>query len=658
MAKDRTVTFTLKVDSSNDSKKVFDDAIAGFKATENAAKAASAAAKQAKDSIEQIKKANPGRDDASATSRVRGMSSFSAGLKAAEANAAAERRERERYLNELARAAEIEKKINADRIRSNVAASQAVRDAAKATRAERAVAREDEQLNKELQLRREVARFEKEQNAERKRAATEQSQFARDYEQASRRQAQTAAKAWKETRQAAMAATEGAVMYGRAIVLAIAADDESSERALRNIARFQAFSDLLFGTIRMIDGGTKAWRAYQSAASAAAAASALASYAGSASSARGAAGGVVSGAIGGMAGGSGSIGALAAGAAATIKGAIVLVGGAIVSATGLLATSAAVSAAKGRDIASDWKSLGEMIWGGTKELLGFSDMAGDAAKRWEQSVANMRRRDEFSGRMRAISGQSESERRSLYAEMLPAGSQQRVAFFDAERRAATMAANDANLGYGVDVQRRQAEAAQRVIDVTTQQIAAMRERADAEIRTNRDRIDSERSVISELERERDSRRQTVKELENAKLSAAERFGRSDAAAQRGALESVRRAEAGLPLSREQIDYLRIVDPIRASQKDIENANKNGFAEIAAILDKRIAVARAEELKVSAQIDLKNEVIMKLEANEEAIAKSLADSVNKLVKEVILPQLSARTDAEMRQLRAQEILQNQ
>ncbi len=90
----------------------------------------------------------------------------------------------------------------------------------------------------------------------------------------------------------------------RAAVLFGVAEEESVEKAMKSLAKFQAGMDAIKGTWAIIDGGVKAWQAYTAAAKAAAAANVAVAATQALSSATGGAkgGGGVGGAVGGIGG--------------------------------------------------------------------------------------------------------------------------------------------------------------------------------------------------------------------------------------------------------------------------------------------------------------------------------------------------------------------
>jgi hypothetical protein len=143
MAKDRTIEYKQKVVNDPANAKAAADLIAHFNAVEAAAKAATAAMREAAGARRYGGGGGAtggGGSGRSSSGGGRGYSSFDAGMRAGSQHLREDQREREasirarqREVAEMARAAEKEKAILRDRVRANVEASRAIRDAARAT---------------------------------------------------------------------------------------------------------------------------------------------------------------------------------------------------------------------------------------------------------------------------------------------------------------------------------------------------------------------------------------------------------------------------------------------------------------------------------------------------------------------------------------------
>jgi hypothetical protein len=132
MAKERKVVFSLEVVEGDGNKQAFANTEAGIKAATEALKQHTAARKE----YDRTNAASSKRGG-----RAGGTDGFSRGMDRADINAAKqsaadERRERERGLADMQRAAQREKQILADRVRANVEASRQIREAARQANAD------------------------------------------------------------------------------------------------------------------------------------------------------------------------------------------------------------------------------------------------------------------------------------------------------------------------------------------------------------------------------------------------------------------------------------------------------------------------------------------------------------------------------------------
>jgi len=639
LAKDRKVIYTLAVETDPSVKKAFDDLTAGFKAAEAASKSAGKAAKEAASEAK------------SAVTRGGGKGGFSAGYdKAARDESrrmiAEEKREREQRLREMAADVQREKRILADRVRANVEASRAQRDAARETKAgyyrARAAAAGPARsggVSTDDEMRLHVESLGR--------------QYA-EAERLDRRRVAASSKAWKDTGQAVNAATHAVVSYGRAMVLLSAADEESAQRMLQKIAKFEAFASVLTGTISVVKAGTSAWRAYQAAAAAAA----LASGAAAARGGRG-------GAVGGMLSSGLSMLGRGAAAAAPIAGmAGIATIGLGVAGMGAVALKAL---AQGKSVKDALIKAGGDLYDGVLEFTGFGDMAGSAAKKAKKAALKARQdmedasrdfivrqsgygeygaiqRERSLGESAATPRSAADIRGSLRRQML--GGSGRDFARDSRQASAASAFTSDELSFA-DMQKRnlsssynadaRLEVEKRIEQLHRQQIDDAKELARIEMESKREKIDGERAAHAMLRSRAQDARRMLQDEQNAKKSAAVRFGTMSESEQQRTLQAIRKLKAGGEVNRQDEEFARSVGGAAATYADesaIRRAKKAGFDEIDQFAyAPRILGAQARVNNLNLQVDAKQEIVVKLEADYDKQLKAVTDKLGPLFESV-------------------------
>lgn len=422
-------------------------------------------------------------------------------------------------------------------------------------------------------------------------------------ERLAKQAAAASSKAWKEAGAAIVSLTSGVTSYGRAIVLATAADEESAHRMLQKLAAFEAFASVLSGTIAMVKAGTSAWKAYHAAQAAGGLAQAASSFAGGAGGriAGGVAGGV---AAGGMIAGAKSLGGAALGAATNPLTGVAMITAGTISA----GYSVGMALKAGKSAKQGLMDTGNLLWEGTREFLGITDMAGDAAKAWKQRHANVAEQakgymDEAQHRA-SIENEDRARRRDLGMNRATRG----LAAYDIDRekllagadgvtesnRPALAAARErlrqAEANYtndqvlaaraGWDHSQRGAamkfEADERLKDSKPELINALTEAFALEQKIKMEQIEAGRASLRALGDRKRELQEIVKTEENLRKSAAARFGSLNESEQRATLEAARAYKAGKPLDRDKESSL---DALGGAGSDIANASreKRAFA---------------------------------------------------------------------------------
>lgn len=499
----------------------------------------------------------------------------------------------------------------------------------KASRAEMRAALADERRENEANIRATLAK----KKAAIKEAADFEKQMARQvgtlgkqYGQRERlgKQADMATtKAWKDAGQAVGAATGAMVAYGRAVVLASAADEESAQRMLQKIARFEAFASVLTGTVSLVKAGTSAWKAYQAAAAAAA----LAQGAGGAARAG------MGSQIAGIAG--------RAGKAGLIAGGIGLAAGA-----GMVGLSAIGGIAQGKGVRESLGKAARDIWEGVTEFLGISDRAASAAKEAKERAAQARQYLEDADARFGIREGGEREMLALNRErgMLGPGSDEakvRAALKGTRNEISFKESQQSGLGNNVGIGTRQAMADSMVM-LRRQELSDVKEIARIELDAKRAKIDGEKEALGTLRSRAQEARRMLQEVRDASKDAATRFGGLSDSEQRATLAAVRKARAGGALTRDEEERLRGnvggAATTVADESARRRAMKAGFGEAYEFgyrpLEQR---AQAGINTLNAKVEAKNEVTIKMEADykrtAEATAKAMQPVFDKLTEAI-------------------------
>jgi len=450
----------------------------------------------------------------------------------------------------------------------------------------------------------------------------------KNLDRATKQSAALTTKAWKDTGQAVGAATGAFVAYGRAVVLASAADEESAQRMLQKIAKFEAFASVLTGTISLVKAGTSAWKAYQAAAAAAA----LAQGAGMAG--RAGMGGLLAG---GLAAGAKTIGG-AVGSAASNP----LTGVAMLTA-GVITAGYSVTRAKqaGKSAMDGLKDTGNLLYEGMTEFLGITDRAGDAAKAWEARMASGReninsagqRMIDMEGRRREISG--------LGRELSMLGGKTeldraKIGLQHSQRGAANAEQRLELLPNYATKEARQA-VQETLKNYRQQEIADVREISRIEAETRREKIEGERTALGMLRDRSRTAQQMLQAERDAKKSAAARFGDLSDSDKSRTIAAVRKAKAGGDVNRSERDFLRNMGGAGqtiADEAAAREAYKKGFGEVAAVThDPRIYGAQARVNNLSTKIETKNEVIVRMERDAEATANASYEKLKPLFQKL-------------------------
>mgnify|MGYP000314186567 FL=1 len=625
MAKDRTVAFKLKAENDPSNAQAARVLEQKFRDIETAAKAATKAMNEALRG-----RSSGGGGPSSAGGGTRGgssgggrsYSSFAAGMAEGSRILAEERRERESSLRDMQRSVEREKNILRERVRANVEASRAIRQAAIETRANhyrgRAVASAGGPVGTPDDG------FD---------AGSHVESLGRQRAQEERRAASDRMKAYKEVRGAAMGAAEATALYARSLVLLVAADSESAQRALQLIARYQAMADVVFGTAKAFEAAAKARKALEAVG--------------------GMRGLLTMG--GGMAsGGGGLLAAGALGGSALFAGALGILGGI----KGLT---------EGKSFKEGASEAYSMFTEGFTELTGITDKAKESADKWSErwkAVADQldKQREEIAVRSEGRSG-IRNARLSLtenQAGMGLGGNARSLA----EARARVQAAS----GY----MREDAAALRRARDNT--QVGGLQERMSAtnsligsrdqyisdtrevlrlETEITREKINGERSALSTLQQRRSEAKSMLKEAEDAKKSALERFGSLPASERSRILEIAKKDQAGEKLTQKAEEDLAPFAKERVAKLRIDRAKAEGADKaLAPYLDPSIYKARGMVNNIDAKIESKNEFIVKMEADvvkqTDAIAKALRP----------LLQANAKAQEAMLDMKLRELVEKQ
>lgn len=614
MAKERRVVYTLDIETGKGNASAAKAATDHFKEVERAARAAQKAVNDANSAA-----SRGGRGGAGGKA-----GGFSAGYdKAARA--------------EMRQALADERRENEATIRANLASQkQAEKEAAAAKKATA-----KDVLATQKAAAKEAADFEKQMARQ---VSTLGKQYG-DRERLGKQADAATTKAWKDAGQAVGAATGAVVAYGRAVVLATAADEESSQRMLQKIARFEAFASVLTGTVSLVKAGTSAWKAYQAAAAAAAIAQ------GAGGAARVGAGGLLAG---GLAAGAGKIGGAVAGAASNPLTGVAMVTAGVLSAG--YSVTRAVQA--GKSAKQGLMDTGNFLLEGMTEFLGITDRAGDAAKAWKERMSNGRLGIDAAGQKIIAREEWHGSRSAIDREraMLTGGG--RAALASTRNSIQALEQRQDLLPNYASTDSRQA-IAESLAQYRRQEIDDVKEIARVELEAKREKIDGEKQALGILRDRLKESSRAVQDARNATKSAKVRFGMMDESEQMMTLAAVRKLENRQPLNRQDEERLRNIGGTGTTYADesaARRADKAGFGDIKkTLLDPVEFKARAMANNVSAKVDIKHDVVMRLEADAKLFEKSMTDAAMKVYDKMI-KDVDAKLEAANRRIDSELALQ--
>ncbi|MBL9089611.1 MAG: hypothetical protein JNL96_00200 [Planctomycetaceae bacterium] len=644
MAKQRNVDYVLRVVTDPNNAKTaasfaqhFKDLEASARGAERAAKAASAAVRSGGGSG-----GRGGRGGAAGAG-----SGFAAGYDRAAIQdfkraAAEERRERELNIRQAQDIANRERRILAERVRANVEASRRIRDAAR-------------EANAASWRNRQAANAPATPQAVDFRGHVQQlGRYAAADEAAERRAERARMAGLKDIRGAFKDTTQAVGLYARALVLANVADEESAQRMISLIARFQAYADIVVGTAKAFEALAKARKAY----AAIEAAGGLAGGGGR---------GVLLG--GGAAAGAGGIGAAVGGAAAT--GGLIAAGASIVAGTLYLAKVGAEMVRNGRTFQAATREANGMFIDGFKELVGLGDMAKESADAWKKRWSNVAATIEARGREANAARDRQGVVRGINREILGliggiglsgtaadigGARAQLIASarnFGDDRDALARFDNRGNVGPGGLQQRgallsSAAESGRQYID-------DMKEVLRLTIQEKQEKIDGERQALAGLRSRKAEAEALLRREKEAKQSAAERFGAMSAAERAQVTAAAQRIQAGQGTQKDEEKLAQLGDFNSIKQRRIDRANANGFEQaLGFLVNPGIFKAQAQVNNLAAKIDVKHEMIVKWEGDIKKISEEMTKKITELLRN-IEPQLLAALDNKLRQENEQRAL---
>jgi len=595
MAKERKVVFSLEVVEGDGNKQAFANTEAGIKAATAALKEHTAARKE----YDRTNAASAKRGG-----RAGGADSFSRGMDRAEINAAKqaaadERRERERNIADMQRAAEREKRILSDRVRANLEASRQIREAAR-------------QANADSWRRRQSAASatggtftatDSFSDADAKRAVGEIGREHSRAEQAAARHHSQQMKVLSGYVQIGGAITQAA----RAAIFFGATNEDTAAKMLKMVlyaegivSAFSAAKNLAQGLGKVVGG---------------------------------AAGGAVAGTVGGAAGGAGAglltkAGVVAGGAAAVAAAKITA--GAI---AGMLALDAGRSWLRGEDITDNWSDAGTVV----TDKLGFTDSVGDHRRGWDTSLSNVRNRESLamSAARRASSRWSATS--SMDAEEWRAGglggaiTNTQAALAAAQRDEAGVLGNQgSSMAARVAANEKIVELTQRLKDLT-------REKVQIEVDGDRKSLAASEERLRKAQSERDVVLSKAAAVVSEGRAAAINFALASPADRAIGLQAVQQWKGGNAgaIQGRGLDLLSQFggEEGRKAREDVlvGRANELGFGAI----KKTVFDPVEQGLMASARkfdTTIKNEVTVKMELE----LKTGEEMVNKRLSEAMRP----------------------
>lgn len=152
-------------------------------------------------------------------------------------------------------------------------------------------------------------------------------------------------------------------------------------------------------------------------------------------------------------------------------------------------------------------------------------------------------------------------------------------------------------------------------------------------------IDEKRSVLRESiaagERELELTQSRVRADKEKLTSAQERFGQMTMFEQGRAIEAKKKADAGLPLNRDELRSLRSVGTEDATkiarERDVAAAERAGFSKFFGKPERdRIAAGEESEKKLTLKLESERELIVSLDADEDRLVEGVKNDVAELV----------------------------
>ncbi|MBX3416581.1 MAG: hypothetical protein KF851_03180 [Pirellulaceae bacterium] len=492
---------------------------------------------------------------------------------------------------------------------------------------------------------------------------------------------------------AIMSGGRAAVQVARSIALIGIASEKDMEKAIRAFAKIEAGIQIVSAIANAVKAGTQAWRAYQTAVLAAAAAQQAASMAGGGigpgGAMRGAAGRAAAGGAGRAAAG-GVLGALGMGASAAAmgKGALFAAGGAGLLAGGALAGESLYNAATGRTQNNSADFLSNAMIGaahyfprGAETIFG---SAGDAFGGWymepyrNAADSKEKARKQNEARLRKLGAMEQQEQfqsRALQQSAVAnfasgdiAGTNARRGLTggaadraEAEARLKEMRQRQTSTMGQAGIAGREGEAiSQARLAFAQEELQLQAQLRDAKMTQHREEISAIDKNISALQKAQ-AEADRLYDKETSRLQTAEqRLSAMDAAEVAALRNSLKTAQSGGTLGRDQLDLIRSVglydDEVEEQQR--KRITQLGVDDLLAPVRQRQADAKAEQdrLKVELQTELSARV--KLEADTDELAQKFAEELQPFLLEVRERQIEALEAAMERQRRNSAMTQKQ
>lgn len=176
----------------------------------------------------------------------------------------------------------------------------------------------------------------------------------------------------------------------------------------------------------------------------------------------------------------------------------------------------------------------------------------------------------------------------------------------------------------------QIEALQRVIELRKQALS-LEQQASAEA------IQAAKQETAEIERQLELERNKKEQAEARYMSAKERFGMQDEETQRQTIAAMHKARSGQELSREELALLRGVGTEQAGEFARQGAtalaDAAGFDSVFGEKERAAIKASADEMmRLELELQTRPEVLVKLEADREALVQTVVDTIRPLLEQ--------------------------